>query len=108
MSDRMPAAARENSVHHSSKPFALILTVSLLKGGTGKDPPVVHLPQLRSHPQLPHAHQPLTPAAHDLPVVRLHRRDAQMVGVERGHGGGGPQVEDPDPESQQRETTSLV
>lgn len=78
-----------------------------LRGVPRGTSPVVHLPQLRSHPQLPHAHQPLTPTAHDLPVVHLYRRDAQMVGVERGHRGGSPQVEDPDPESQQRETPSL-
>lgn len=88
-------------IHYSLQPS------QWLRGITKENPPVVHLPQLRSHPQLPHAHQPLTPTAHDLPVVRLHRRDAQMVGIEWGHRGGGSQVEDPDPESQQRETSSL-
>lgn len=69
----------------------------------------MHLPQLRSHPQLPHAHQPLPTAAHDLPVVHLHRRDAQVVAIERGRGGGGgfSQVEHPDPESQQINAIAL-
>lgn len=95
--------------HHSLKAFALVLALlgGSEEGTRGKTPPVVHLPQLRSHSQLPHAHQALATAAHDLPVVRLHRRDAQVVGVERGHGGGGSQVEDPHPETQQRETASL-
>lgn len=45
--------------------------------------PVVHLPQLRSHPHLPDTHQSLASTAHNLPVIRLHRGDAQVVGVQR-------------------------
>lgn len=61
-------------------------------------PPVVHLPQLRCHPHLPHTHHAFPSSAHDLPAVRLHRGDAQVVGVQGRHGGAGPQVEDSHPE----------
>lgn len=67
-------------------------------------PPVVHLPQLRPHPHLPHAHQPFAAAADHLPVVRLHRGDAQVVGVQERHGGAGSQVEHRHPESGTSET----
>ena len=47
--------------------------------------PVVHLPQLGSGPGVPHADQSLVSTAHYLPIVRLHRRDTQVVGVQRDH-----------------------
>lgn len=71
-----------------------------LRGTTIK--PVVHLPQLGSHPHLPHADQSFASTAHDLPVVRLHRGDAQVVGVQGRHGGAGSEVKHPHPETQHR------
>ncbi len=67
-----------------------------------KIPPVVHLPQLRSHPHFPHAHQSFTSAAHNLPVISLNCSDTEVVGVQGGHGGAGSQVKHPHPEPQQR------
>jgi len=60
--------------------------------------PVVHLPQLDSGPQVPDADQTLAAAAHHLPVVRLQRRDAQLVAVQRGHCGAAAQVKHPHPD----------
>lgn len=69
-------------------------------------PPVVHLPQLRSRPHLPHTRQSFTSTAHNLPVVYLRRGDAQVVGVQGHHRGAGSQVEHSHPESQQRTTNA--
>lgn len=63
-------------------------------------PPVVHLPQLGSHPHLPHTHQSLASAAHDLPVVNLNGGDTQVVAVQGRHRGAGSQVKHPHPETQ--------
>lgn len=63
-------------------------------------PPVVHFPQLSSHPGLPHTHQSFASAAHYLPVVHLNGGDTQVVGVQGHHGGAGSQVEHPHSASQ--------
>lgn len=46
--------------------------------------PVMHLPQLSSHPHLPYTHQSLFSATHNLPVICLHWGDTQVVGIQ-GH-----------------------
>lgn len=54
--------------------------------------PVVHLPQFGPHSHLPHTHQSFSSTAHNLPVIRLHRGDAQVVAVQRHHRGASSQV----------------